>query len=95
VILNNDDLVKASARDKAKGASGDIDTRRIKRDASLHNNFATSELALGPTKSINTSGPWYEVKEGCYIDEPAPGLRPREQQGVPSALAQAQPQTLP
>lgn len=64
MILDNDDPVKAGAGDKAEGASGDIDTGRTERDASLHNTFATSELASEP-------------------------------HGVPSAPAQAQPQTLP
>ncbi|KAH6668337.1 hypothetical protein B0J14DRAFT_160406 [Halenospora varia] len=78
-----------------EGTPGDVDTRRIGRDTSPHNTLATSELASGPTKSIDTSGPWYDVEEGCYIEERAPGLGPCEQQGVHSAPAQAQPQILP
>jgi hypothetical protein len=55
VILNNDDdLNKADTRDKAEGASSNIDTRRIKRDISLYDTFATLELALAPTESIDT-----------------------------------------
>jgi hypothetical protein len=92
VILDNDDLDKAGAGDKAESASGDVDTRRIKQDVSLHNTFATSELTLGPTKFIDdTSGPWYDIEKGCYIEEPAPELGPCERQGVPSAPAQDQP----
>ncbi|CZR65235.1 uncharacterized protein PAC_15135 [Phialocephala subalpina] len=95
VILDDDDSDKASARDEAEGASGDVNTVRTERDASPRNTSATSELASGPTKSIGASGPWYDVEGGCYIEEPAPGLGPCEQQRVPSAPAQAQPKTLP
>jgi len=79
VILDiDDDLDEADAEDEAEGASSDIDTGRLERDASLHDTFATSELASTPTKSIDASGPWYDVEEGQYIDEPALGLEPRE-----------------
>jgi hypothetical protein len=93
ILDNDDDLDEADARDEAEGASSDVDTRRIERDASLHNTFATSELASAPTESIDASGLWYDVKEGRYIEEPAPGLGSCEQHSVPSAPAQAQPQT--
>lgn len=83
MIVDNDNL------DEAEGALGDVDTRR--RDVSLHDTFATLELASALTKSTNTSGPWYNVEEGCYIKEPAPGLRSSEPYGVPSAPVQAQP----
>jgi hypothetical protein len=86
VILDNDDSVEAGVEDEAEGASRDVDTGR---DASLHQTFATSELAPAPTKSIDTSGPWNDVRE------PAPGLRSYEQHDIPSTSAQAQPQTLP
>jgi hypothetical protein len=96
VILNDDnDLDKADAGDEAEGTSNDVDTGRIGRDASLHSIFATSELASAPTESIDASGLWYNVEEGCYINELAPGLGPREQHSIPSAPAQAQPHTLP
>lgn len=92
VILDNDNnLDEADAEDEAEG---DVDTRRIERNASLHNIFAISELASAPTESIDVSGPWYDVEEGHYIDEPAPELGPRKQRSIPSAPAQAQPQTL-
>ncbi|KAH6675954.1 hypothetical protein B0J14DRAFT_375526 [Halenospora varia] len=78
-----------------EGTSSDVDTGCTGRDASPHNTLAALELASGPTKSIDTSGPWYDVEEGCYIEERAPGLGPCEQQGVHSAHTQAQPQTLP
>lgn len=39
--------------------------------------------------------PWYDVEEGCYVEEPAPRLGSCEQQGVTSAPAHDQPQTLP
>jgi len=95
VILVNDDSDEAGAGDdEAEAASGDVNTGRIERDASLQNSFATSELASAPTKSIDISGPWYDVEESCY-EEPAPGPGSSEQHGVPSAPAQAQPQTLP
>jgi hypothetical protein len=67
----------------------------IGRDASPHHTSATLELASAPIESINTSGPWYDVEEGCYIEEPAPGVGSREQHGVPSTPAQAQLQTFP
>jgi hypothetical protein len=89
MILDDNNL------DEAEGASGNVDTRGVKRDASLHNTFAISELALRPTEPIDISGLWYDIEEGCYIEEPAPRPRPCEQQGVPFALAQDQPQTLP
>lgn len=92
-MILDDDLDEAGARDEAEGASGDVDTGRIDPDASLHNTFATSELASVPTKSMDASGP--DVEEGYYIRELAPGLGSCEQHTVPSAPAQAQPQTLP
>jgi hypothetical protein len=64
MLDNDDDPVKAGAGDKAEGASGDVDTGNIKRNASPHTTFATPELASKP-------------------------------HGVPSAPAQAQPQSLP
>jgi hypothetical protein len=69
--------------DEAKGASEDVDTRRIEQDARLYDTFATSKPALAPTESVDASGPWS-----------APGLGPCEQHGASSALAQAQLQTL-
>jgi hypothetical protein len=86
VILDNDDhLDEAGAGGQAKGASGKVDTGRIKLDASLYNTFATSELASAPTETIDASALWYES---------ASGLGPCKQYGEPSAPAQAQPQTL-
>jgi len=90
ILDNDDDLDKAGTGGQAEGASGEVDTGHIELDASLHNTFSTSELASAPTESIDTSGPWYDVEEGRYIDEPAPGPGSREQYGVPSAPAQAQ-----
>jgi hypothetical protein len=86
---------EAGAEGKVEGLFGDVDTGRIEWDASLHNTSAISERASAPTKSIDASGLWYDIEEGCYIEEPAPGLGSREQYGVPSTPAQAQPQTLP
>jgi hypothetical protein len=86
ILDNDDDLDEADAGDKAEGASSNVDIGRIERNASLHDIFATSELASAPTESINASGPWYDVEEGHYIDEPSPGLGPREQRSIPSAL---------
>jgi hypothetical protein len=57
MILDDDELDEAGTGHKAEGTSGDVDTGRIGRDASLHNTLATSELASGPTKSIDASGP--------------------------------------
>jgi hypothetical protein len=58
VILDNDDGPdKAGAGGQPEGAFGAVDTGRIELDASLHNTFPTSELALAPTEPINASGP--------------------------------------
>ena len=46
MILNNNYLVKASAKNKAEGAFKDSDTKHIKRVTSLHNTFITLELAF-------------------------------------------------
>ena len=89
MILDDDESDEACAGDKAEGAIVDADTGHIGRDAGPHDTFATSELASGPAKSIDASGPWYDVEGGRYIEWPC------EQQGVPSAPAQDQPQTLP
>ncbi len=67
VILDNDDLDKTRAKCYAKALSSEVDTRCIELDASLHNSLLTSELALALIDSINISGQWYNVKEGCYI----------------------------
>jgi hypothetical protein len=64
--------------DEAEGAIGDVDTRRIERDASPHNTLVTLEFALRPVKSIDPSGPWYDVEDGYYIDKPAPRLGSRD-----------------
>ena len=45
MILDDDDSDKAYAKDKAEGAISNVDTGRIKRDASPHNTLITSELA--------------------------------------------------
>jgi hypothetical protein len=42
-------------------------------------------------KQHETSGPWYDVEEGRYVEETTPGLGSHEQHSVPSAPAQAQP----
>jgi hypothetical protein len=89
ILDNNDDPDKAGAGDEAEGAFGDVDTERTKQDASLHNTFLTLELALAPTKSINASGPCYDVEKGRYIEEPALGLGSHERHDVPSTPAQA------
>ena len=94
-MILDDESDEACAGDKAEGAIVDVDTGHIGRDASPYNTFTTSELASGPAKSIDTSGPWYGVKEGRYVEETTPGLGSHEQHSVPSAPAQAQPQTLP
>jgi hypothetical protein len=90
VILDDDDddSDEVSARDRAEGASKDVDTRRVEGDTSLQNTSAISELALRLTESIDASGLWYDIKEGCYIEELAPGLVTYKQQGQPSTLAQ-------
>ena len=55
MILDNESD-EAGIRDKAKGAFSDVDNGRIERDVSPYNTFVTSELALGPIKSIDVSG---------------------------------------
>jgi hypothetical protein len=84
ILDNDDDPDEAGAGGQAEGASGEVNTGRIKRDASLYNTFPTSELASVPTESIDASGPWYDVKEGRYIEELTPGLGSYEQYSVPS-----------
>ncbi|CZR56350.1 uncharacterized protein PAC_06238 [Phialocephala subalpina] len=74
MILDDDESDEAGTGDKAEGTSGDVDTERIGWDASPHNTLATAEVASGPTKSIDVSGPWNDVEEGRYVDEPAPRL---------------------
>jgi hypothetical protein len=91
VILDDGDLDKAGAEDGAEGAYSDVDTAHIKGDTSPHNTSEISELALGPTESIDVFGLWYDIEEGRYIKEPAPGPGAYEQQGQPSAPAQGQP----
>ena len=94
MILGDDDIDEA-VRGKAEGASSDFDAGLIEWDSSLHDTFTTSELASAPIESIDTSGPWYDVEEDRYIEEPAPGLGPHEQHSVPPIPAQAQSQTHP
>jgi hypothetical protein len=55
MILDNNSN-KACVRDKAKGAINNVNTRRVKRDASPYNTFVTLKLALEPGKSNNASG---------------------------------------
>ncbi len=71
-MIFDDELDQAGAADEADYASGDINIGRIGRDRSPHNTLASSELASGPAKPIDTSGPWYNVEEDRWIDEPAP-----------------------
>jgi len=52
---------------------------------SLYNTFVTSELALVLIESTNVSGPWYDIEEGRYTKELAPGLGSSEPYSVPSA----------
>ncbi|KAG4430451.1 hypothetical protein IFR05_014059 [Cadophora sp. M221] len=96
VILDDNGADNAGAGNEVEGAFGDIDTRHIGWNASPHI-AASSELVSTPTESINTSGPWYDVEETYYVNEPAPGPlpRPHEQHGVPATLAQSQLQTVP
>lgn len=91
-MILDDNLDEAGARDEAEGAFSDVDTERIDPDASLHNTFATSELASVPTKFMNASSP--DIEKGYYIRKLALRLESCEQHAVPSASAQTQPQTL-
>jgi hypothetical protein len=40
------------------------------RDASPQSTLKTSDLVSRPTKPVDTSGPWFDVEEGRFIDEP-------------------------
>ena len=79
MVLDNDDSDKTCAGDEAKGAIGDVNTGRVKRDTSLHNSLITSELALGSVKSIDALGLCYNVEDSLYINEPALRLGSCEQ----------------
>jgi hypothetical protein len=48
VILDNSDSDNAGAGNEAEGASGDVDTRCIKQDASLYDTFTISGLTSKP-----------------------------------------------
>ncbi|PVH70774.1 hypothetical protein DL98DRAFT_123429 [Cadophora sp. DSE1049] len=90
-VLHDDDADNAGARNEVEGALGDIDTRRIGRDASPPI-FQTSALISTPTESIDASGPWYDVDKAYYFN----GQAHREQYGsVPLTLSQTQHQTVP
>jgi hypothetical protein len=56
VILDNNNLDKVYAGDKAEGAIGNINIRRIKQDTSPYNTLITLELALAQVKSIDVFG---------------------------------------
>jgi hypothetical protein len=94
MLLDDDDSDMAGVKDKAGDISANVDTRCAEQDTTRHNTFATLDLTSGPVQPIDTSGPWFDLEEGCYVDEPAPGLGLGEQRGVPPATAQTQPQTL-
>ena len=68
-----------------EGATDDAHNGRVARDRSPYETLVTSELALEP---IDKSSLWYDVEDGCYTDEPAPGLGPCEPKGVPPAPPQ-------
>jgi hypothetical protein len=59
-----------STEDEAEDGASDIEVGNTERDASPQSTLEASDLVSGPTKSIDTSGPWYDVEEGRYIDEP-------------------------
>ena len=79
MILDNDnDPDETGAGGQAEGASGEVNTRCIELDVSLYNSLLTLELALVSIESIDASGLWHDVEEGCYIKEPALGLGSHE-----------------
>jgi hypothetical protein len=84
MILDDDDSSKAAVGHEAAGAIGECDTGRVEWDASLHNTFVTSELALEQGKSIDASDPWCGGGDSCYINE----------HDVPSVSGQDQTQIL-
>jgi hypothetical protein len=91
MILDDDESYTGSDTD---GATDDVHNGRVARDKSPHETLVISELALELVKPIDKCGLWYDVEDGCYIDEPAPGLGPCESKGVPPALPQDQAQIL-
>jgi hypothetical protein len=97
MILDDDESDEADTEDEAEDTSGDPNAGRIERDASPHNALTTAELAPGLAKA--TDAPcleeWFDLEKSCYVYEPVSMLGSCEQQGVPSAPAQAQTQTLP
>jgi hypothetical protein len=77
ILDNNDNIDKVNIKNKAKGASSDVDSKHIKRDASLYNPFITLKLALAPIELIDISSLLYDAKEDRYIKELLdPGLGP-------------------
>lgn len=93
MIVDDDESDDAGVRDKAEGASGDVDIGRVRQDASPHNTLTTSELACESAESIDTSGPWWDVEDRCWICEPDLRLASCEQQ--PFAPTQDEPKILP
>jgi hypothetical protein len=65
MILDGDEPHKAGAEDKAEDASGGVNPAYVEQDANSHDTLAASELTSRPTKSMDTSGLWYDIEEGC------------------------------
>lgn len=71
-MIFDDELDQAGAVNKAEDASGDVKIGRIRGDRSPHNTLTSPGPASGPAKLIDTSGPWYNVKEDRWVGKPAP-----------------------
>jgi hypothetical protein len=56
MIFNYNNLDKVYAKNKAKGAISNIDTRGVKQDTSPYNTLIISALILEPGKPIDISG---------------------------------------
>jgi hypothetical protein len=92
MVLDYDESDKADAGDKTEGASSEVDTELIQRDASSYNTPTISEVASRTVKSIGASGPWWDVEDGRWINDPTPSTGSVEQQAAPPAPTQSQRQ---
>jgi hypothetical protein len=69
MILDNESEEEGT-ENEAEDRASDIETWYTKRNTSLQSTLKTSDLVSKPTKSIDTSGPWFDVEEGRFIHEP-------------------------
>ncbi|KAG9228688.1 hypothetical protein BJ875DRAFT_229008 [Amylocarpus encephaloides] len=69
-MVRDDELEEEGLENEAEDSASDIETWHTERDASPQSTLKTSDLVSRPTKSVDTSGPWFDVEEGRFIDEP-------------------------